>query len=53
MHLVIGKVSMEDKALEENLLAIIRALKNKIVKLVITPSMGPAIRVNHQLEENK
>ncbi len=52
MHLVIGKVSMEDKTLEENLLAIIRALKNKIVKLVITPSMGPAIRVNHQLEEN-
>lgn len=53
MHLVIGKVSMDDKVLEENLLTIIRALKNKIVKIVIAPSMGPAIRVDYELEEAK
>jgi large subunit ribosomal protein L1 len=53
MHLVIGKVSMDDKVLEENLLTIIRALKNKIVKIVVAPSMGPAIRVDFELEESK
>jgi len=53
MHLVIGKVSMDDKVLVENLLTIIRALKNKIVKLVVAPSMGPAIRVDYELEEAK
>jgi ribosomal protein L1 len=53
MHLVIGKVSMDNTILEENLLTVIRALKNKIVKLALAPTMGPSIRVNCVLEEEK
>jgi len=53
MHLVIGKVSMDDKQLKENLVAVIKALKNKIVKLAIAPSMGPAIKVDCKIEEEK
>lgn len=53
MHLVIGKVSMDDKQLKENLMTIIRALKNKVVKLAIAPSMGPAIKVDYKIEEEK
>jgi large subunit ribosomal protein L1 len=37
MHLVIGKVSMDDKMLEENIITILKALKNKILKLAIAP----------------
>jgi len=50
MHLVVGKVSMNDQMLKENLLVIIKALKNKLVKIVIAPSMGPAIKINYELE---
>jgi large subunit ribosomal protein L1 len=53
MHLVIGKVSMDDKQLKENLLAVIKSLKTKLVKLAIAPSMGPAIKVDCKLEEEK
>ena len=53
MHLVIGKVSMDDKQLKENLMTIIRALKNKVIKLAIAPSMGPAIKVDYKIEEEK
>lgn len=53
MHLVIGKVSMDDKMLEENILAVLKALKNRIVKIAIAPSMGPAIRLNWQIVEEK
>jgi large subunit ribosomal protein L1 len=53
MHLVIGKVSMDDKKLKENLMTVMRALKNKIVKLAIAPSMGPAIKVDYKIEEEK
>jgi len=53
MHLVIGKVSMDDKMLEENILAVLKALKNRIVKVAIAPSMGPAIRLNWQIVEEK
>lgn len=53
MHLVIGKVSMDDKMLEENLLTLLKALKNKIIRLNLAPTMGPAIRVNYQLEDKK
>lgn len=53
MHLVIGKVSMDDKMLEENLLAVLKALKNRVLKVAIAPSMGPAIRLNWQIVEEK
>ena len=53
MHLVIGKVSMDDKMLEENILAVLKALKNRILKVAIAPSMGPAIRLNWQIVEEK
>jgi large subunit ribosomal protein L1 len=53
MHLVIGKVSMDDKQLKENLMTVIKSLKNKLVKLAIAPSMGPAIKVDCKLEEEK
>ncbi|NLG06664.1 MAG: hypothetical protein GX559_03135 [Candidatus Pacebacteria bacterium] len=53
MHLVIGKVSMDDKMLEENILAVLKALKNRVLKVAIAPSMGPAIRLNWQIVEEK
>ncbi len=53
MHLVIGKVSMDDKKIKENLITVMRALKNKVVKLAIAPSMGPAIKVDYKIEEEK
>lgn len=53
MHLVIAKVSMDDKLIEENLITLIKALKNRVVKIAIAPSMGPAVKVNCELEDTK
>lgn len=45
MHLVIGKTDMDDKALLQNVEALVKALKGKILKLSLAPSMGPGIKV--------
>ncbi len=45
IHTVIGKISMEDKALIENLETLINALKNKLVKIGIAATMSPGIKV--------
>jgi large subunit ribosomal protein L1 len=45
MHLVIGKTDMSSADLLDNINALIKALKGKILKLVISPSMGPGVKV--------
>lgn len=45
IHVVIGKISMEDEALIENLQTLIDALKNKLVKLGISATMSPGVKV--------
>jgi len=47
IHQVIGKVKDSEKNLEENFLALVNAVgPGNINKAVITPSMGPGIKVN-------
>ena len=45
MHLPVGKVSMDSKEIMENIQAILKALKGKIVKLSISASMSPGVKV--------
>ncbi len=45
MHLTIGKTDMSASDLIENAEALIKALKGKILKLSLAPSMGPGIKV--------
>lgn len=45
MHLTIGKTDMNSADLVANIEALVKALKGKILKLVIAPSMGPGIKV--------
>jgi large subunit ribosomal protein L1 len=45
MHLIIGKTDMSSADLVANIEALVKALKGKILKLVISPSMGPGIKV--------
>lgn len=45
MHLIIGKTDMSSADLKANIEALVKALKGKILKLVISPSMGPGIKV--------
>lgn len=45
MHLVIGKTDMSNDQLNENIEALLKALKGKVLKLSLSPSMGPGIKV--------
>lgn len=45
MHLRIGKLDMPSNELVANLEALLKALKGKVLKLSIAPSMGPGIKV--------
>ncbi len=45
MHLIIGKTDMNSADLVANIEVLVKALKGKILKLVISPSMGPGIKV--------
>jgi large subunit ribosomal protein L1 len=45
MHLGVGKVSMKNEDLVENVQALLKVLKGKLVKLSISSSMGPGIKV--------
>lgn len=47
MHLMVGKVSFEDKKLEENIKTIISAIKKEnIKKAVLKSTMSPGIRIS-------
>lgn len=47
IHLSIGKVDFPEKSLVENFKAIIKAIERKnILKAVISPSMGPGIKID-------
>jgi len=50
MHLIIGKTDMSTKDLLENLMTLLKALENKVLKMSIAASMSPGIKVNCQLE---
>lgn len=45
MHVSLGKTSMETQQLLENLTALTTALKGKIVKLSLSASMSPSVKV--------
>lgn len=46
VHTAIGKVSFENKKLEENLSALLKSIgKDKILSIFLKPTMGPSIRV--------
>jgi large subunit ribosomal protein L1 len=45
MHVTIGKTSMETQALVENLNALMAALENRMVRLTISATMSPGVKV--------
>ena len=45
VHTVIGKLSMTEKELADNIQALLTAFENKAVKLYIAASMSPSVRV--------
>jgi len=45
MHVVIGKTAMETQDLVENLNALIAALKGKVLKLNVSATMSPSVKV--------
>lgn len=45
MHVSLGKTSMDTKDLVENLNALIKALEGKIVKLSLSATMSPSVKV--------
>ncbi len=46
IHLIVGKVSFEDKKLEENVTAILDAVgRSKIAKATLTATMGPGVKI--------
>jgi large subunit ribosomal protein L1 len=46
IHMIVGKVSFEDKKLTDNIKAVISAIgANKIIKATMTSTMGPGIRI--------
>ncbi|MFZ5376594.1 MAG: hypothetical protein ACOZAN_02905 [Patescibacteria group bacterium] len=45
INLSVGKISMDDKELIENLEALLKAVKGKLVRLSISATMGPGIKV--------
>jgi large subunit ribosomal protein L1 len=51
MHLIIGKTNMDSAELVDNIQALLKALKGKIVKLSLAASMSPGIKV--LIEENE
>jgi large subunit ribosomal protein L1 len=45
LHVGLGKITMSDEDLVENLQALLKVLENKVVKVVISSSMSPGIKV--------
>jgi len=46
IHVVIGKVSTDTKALAENIEALLKAFKGKVLKMHISASMSPSVKVD-------
>ncbi|MEK7166492.1 MAG: 50S ribosomal protein L1, partial [Patescibacteria group bacterium] len=47
IHHAVGKVSFTPKKLSENILSLVKSIdKNKLVKLTLSSSMGPGIKVD-------
>lgn len=51
IHVSIGKVSSDTKALVENIEALAKAFKGKMVRLTISATMSPGIKVNFESKE--
>ena len=46
LHLIVGKVSFDEKKLQENITAILEAVgRNKIAKATLSATMGPGIKI--------
>ncbi len=45
LHARVGKISMDAKALQENIQALIDAAKGKVLKVVVCTSMSPGVKV--------
>jgi len=45
VHIAVGKVSMKEKELVENVETVLAALKNQLVKVYLTSSMGPSVKI--------
>lgn len=46
MHVTIGKTSLENDKLTENIVAVLKALKGKAEKLSLSATMSPGVKVN-------
>lgn len=46
MHASVGKVSMDSKEIKENIEALIKPIKNKMIHLSISASMSPGVKVD-------
>ncbi|OGJ37239.1 MAG: hypothetical protein A2383_03160 [Candidatus Pacebacteria bacterium RIFOXYB1_FULL_39_46] len=46
IHLPLGKTSMETKKLIENLRTLLNALKGRAVRVILSPTMGPGVKVD-------
>lgn len=46
IHVNVGKVSMDSKHIQENVQTIIEALNNKIVRISLSASMSPGVKVD-------
>ena len=46
MHVNVGKVSMDSKDIQENIQAVAKAFKNKVVKMSLSASMSPGVKVD-------
>lgn len=45
IHMPIGKISFDDKAISENISAVLDALGSKVAKVSLSATMGPGIKV--------
>jgi len=46
VHVAIGKTSMDSKEIAENIQALVNAFKNKVVRLSISASMSPGVKID-------
>lgn len=46
MHVSVGKTSMETSQIKENIEALLKAVKTKVVKLSLSATMSPGLKVN-------
>lgn len=46
MHVSVGKVSMDSKDIKENIEALVKPIKTKLVRLALSASMSPGVKVD-------